>query len=225
MNERLSAEELSAYVDGELSDERARELEAALEFDPAARDEVQRLREIDGMLKGAYGEILGEPVPFAVASQAHKSLAGTGGAAQAGSPPRTPGWRAWGLQALAASLLAVMLSFPAGFYLSDLRNQAETARLEGARAADRQAVAAAMAEALEERLSGVSVHWHNPTSGNEGKITPVRTFRNRDGSWCREYREETVKAGTARSQQAIACRSAEGEWLTRLVALGESQGS
>ncbi len=36
-------------------------------------------------------------------------------------------------------------------------------------------------------MSGQTVSWENPDSGRRGNITPVRTFKNRSGQWCREY--------------------------------------
>lgn len=222
MNERLSGEAIAAYMDGELTDAETQDFEAILECDPLVRAEVQRLQEVNSLLKGAYNEILAEPVPLAVAGRVQRTLASAEPGPRASPVPGGGGWRAWGLQAIAASLLAVILSFPAGFYVAELRQDAITAEMAAIQAADRQAMAAALSEALEERLSGVAVDWHNQASGSSGAVTPVRTFRNADGRWCREYLEEATIAGTLDSRRAIACRESDGQWRTRILALSDS---
>ena len=222
MNERLSGEDIAAYMDGEQSDAEAQDFETILQNDPFVRAEVQRLQEVNSLLKGAYNEILGEPVPLDVAGRVQRTLASVEPGPHASPISGGGGWRAWGLQAIAASLLAVILSFPAGFYAAELRQDAFAAELAAAQNADRLAMAAALNEALEKRLSGVAVDWHNQASGSSGAVTPVRTFRNADGRWCREYLEEASIGGTLDSRRAIACREGDGQWRTRLLALSDS---
>lgn len=232
MSERLKSEDIAAYVDGELSAAEARDIEAILEIDPHASAEVQRLREINSLLKAAHSEMLNEPVPLALASQVQQTLtlaetrmAETRMAETADLGAQGPvgqGWRQWGLQAVAASLLAVVLSFPAGFYAAELRQEAVLAEMATVREADQLAMATALTEALEKRLSGVAVDWHNPASGSRGAVTPVRTFRNADGSWCREYLEEATIEGALDKRRAIACRESDGQWHTRILDMTES---
>ena len=222
MNERLSGEDIAAYMDGEMSDAEAQDFEAVLQSDPLARAEVQHLQEVNSLLKGAYNEILDQPVPLAVAGRVQSSLASAEPGSQASPVPMGGGWRAWGLQAIAASLLAIILSFPAGFFTSEWRQDAVKAEAAAVQAADREAMAAALSEALEKRLSGVAVDWHNQASGSSGAVTPVRTFRNADGRWCREYLEEATIAGSLDSRRAIACRESDGQWRTRILALSSS---
>ena len=219
MNERLNGEDIAAYMDGEMADAEAQEFETILQNDPFARAELERLQEVNSLLKGAFNEILAEPVPLAVARRVHQTVAAPGPAIP---PSQQSGWGTWGLQAIAASLLAVVLSFPAGFYAAELRQESISSEMAAVQAADRQAMAAALSEALEKRLSGVAVDWHNQASGSSGAVTPVRTFRNADGSWCREYLEEATIAGTLDSRRAIACRESDGQWRTRLLALSDS---
>ena len=54
-----------------------------------------------------------------------------------------------------------------------------------------------------------------------GSGTPIRTFQNSDGDWCREYRQQSNLLGSIESRRAIACRSAAGDWENRLLALSE----
>ena len=50
---RMMPEELSALLDGELSDERAIEVRAAVKFDPALQRELASLQQLDSRLKAA----------------------------------------------------------------------------------------------------------------------------------------------------------------------------
>ena len=54
---------LMAYVDGEVDAATAREIEAALAGDPALAVRVQHLRDSAMMARGAFAEVLHEPVP------------------------------------------------------------------------------------------------------------------------------------------------------------------
>jgi hypothetical protein len=62
MNER---EDLKAYLDGELSESRVREIEAALKGDPELRDEVQQMKRIGMSLRG-HQQPVGEGNPARV---------------------------------------------------------------------------------------------------------------------------------------------------------------
>jgi anti-sigma factor RsiW len=54
---------LVAYLDGELDESRRAEIEAWLEHDSAARDQVARLSESASLLRAAFDEVLREEVP------------------------------------------------------------------------------------------------------------------------------------------------------------------
>ena len=66
------AKNIAAYMDGEMSRGRGtgfRNYHAKRPLTPAA--EFERLQEVNSLLKGAYNEVLAEPVPLAVASRVH----------------------------------------------------------------------------------------------------------------------------------------------------------
>jgi surface antigen len=71
----------------------------------------------------------------------------------------------------------------------------------------------ALDSALESRISGASVAWRNPGSGNEGRVTPLATFRASDGSYCRRYREELLVAGRRARYEDVACRRGRRKWV------------
>lgn len=221
MTGRIDMESLVAYVDGELGAAELRRIEAALADDPEARRSVRELRESAALLRSAFNETLNEPVPTrvlevintGVAERATEKARGTSRGGSWGSPS----WP-W---ALAASLAALFIGFGGSFFFADYRIGQELARLESARDADRQARDDAVFQALEKHVSGQTVAWENPDSGSRGQVTPVRTFKNRQGQWCREYKAQDFIADTPRIRHAIACREPEGLWRTRIVLIGD----
>lgn len=69
--------------------------------------------------------------------------------------------------------------------------------------------------ALETLISGESRAWAARNGGARGFVTPLRTFKNVEGQYCREYRMEVLLASEARSARRVACRTADGVWLLR----------
>ncbi len=56
-------EALIAYLDGELDSAERRDVRAWLDADPAARDRLAALAHSADLLRGAYGDIVNEPIP------------------------------------------------------------------------------------------------------------------------------------------------------------------
>lgn len=224
MTNTVDSQTLSAYVDGELTPDEVKRVESALDRNETLRSELEDLRAVDKLTSDALASLLAEPVPLAVATDVQERLA----AKQ--SQPSTQlrggaGVKSWQMN-VAASLLAASIAaiaaFGAGWHLSNQRHQTQVANLEEQLMADREAFAVVVADTLERQLSGEQVVWQNPVTGNAGTVTPVRTFRNTSGEWCREYREDVSLGGERSSRHAIACRSNDGTWDTRAVALNET---
>jgi surface antigen len=84
--------------------------------------------------------------------------------------------------------------------------------LVGLDAADRAKASAAVSQALESTLSGQSVAWRNPDSGNSGVVTPVRTYQVSSGQYCREFTETITTGGEKHQSSETACRQPDGSW-------------
>ncbi len=69
----------------------------------------------------------------------------------------------------------------------------------------------AVQQALTKLVSGKKLNWEWG-QGISGFVEPVRTFKNRSGNYCREYREETVLQGTLISSKGIACIGGDKIW-------------
>ncbi|MEO9823057.1 MAG: anti-sigma factor [Paracoccaceae bacterium] len=103
-------EKLSAFLDGELPEAEAREIEQALERDPALLAELEALVAVDESAKIAFDAELSEPVPFELAAAIQN--APTAVAANTPTAPKSTGW----LTAIAAC--AALLIGGAGGYFT-----------------------------------------------------------------------------------------------------------
>ncbi len=121
--QRHSDEALVAYIDGELDDDERRHVEAWLEADPAVRDRLTGLVQSGDLLRGAFADIVDEPVPSRLMAAA-RGASGT-------APPeaeilvlKRPGWaaitlpaRRWQIGLAAAAGLFGVIFGGVGTYL------------------------------------------------------------------------------------------------------------
>ena len=70
----------------------------------------------------------------------------------------------------------------------------------------------ALDQALEHHLSGARVSWHNRGNGHRGSIMPIRSYRARNGGYCRDYREIIALGAEEEQYTATACRDRRGVW-------------
>jgi len=78
--------------------------------------------------------------------------------------------------------------------------------------ADREYAMRTSYYALEQTPSGTTSSWQNPDTGHSGSVTPLRTFENGYGGYCREF-QQTVRIGGERQQAyGTACREPDGSW-------------
>jgi len=78
--------------------------------------------------------------------------------------------------------------------------------------ADVQLANAALDQALETHASGTEASWRNRTSGNSGRVTPLRSFKLGDGTYCRDYRETVTVGGDSEAWTDTACRERTAFW-------------
>ncbi len=223
MNDGMAIETLIAYVDGELDGDATSRVEAFLNESPAARDAVRDLREGAGLVRTAYNEALERPVPEALRqaiddafeAQVQHPAAPAAGAGRLAAPGQIA-------MAVAACVAFLIVGAGGAYVASSLLVDREIARLETARAADKQMIETVVNEALEKQLSGVTVAWRSAESGSHGSVTPVRTFKNVGGQWCREYLWTTIVGTQTERRRAIACREPDGIWQKRVEMLSDS---
>ena len=91
---------------------------------------------------------------------------------------------------------------------------AETRKLASKlQASDKYRAESTLQAALEKSVSGKDRSWRNPSSGASGTITPLKTWKNTSGDFCRSYRERIKLAdGRMISRRGVACRTADAVW-------------
>lgn len=110
------SDKLSAYLDGELSEQDALQVEEWLEHDPSAQAQLDALMLADNLVRDAFEDQLREPVPFA--------LAQTIKAAPMPTPKPAPR-PIWG--SLAAGLVLIMLGGAGGYMVKSATAPVQTA--------------------------------------------------------------------------------------------------
>jgi surface antigen len=206
MQAPVSDADLLALYHGRLVPERARqvELRIAREAETAAR--YKRLESEIAALTGVLSGTLTAPARSSTVALIKSSVR----VAEAGTPP----WRrvprrvppAW--QAIAASLI---LAFGAagGFGLSQWigsdRALAQSMALQAARQESRHAALEFVASGSAEQRVADNQEWMV-------EVTPIRTFRNADGAFCREFIEIWQFEGATNGEVGVACRQQEGGW-------------
>lgn len=78
--------------------------------------------------------------------------------------------------------------------------------------ADRLAMQHATHRSLEKAPTGKTTTWKNPDSGNQGSITPKKTFQRKDGTYCREFTQTITVGGRTEQAYGTACRQPDGTW-------------
>jgi surface antigen len=77
---------------------------------------------------------------------------------------------------------------------------------------DKQLAAEAAARAFESNPAGQAAAWKNPDSGNQGTVTPTKTYQAANGQYCREYRQDVMIGGEKQQAYGTACRQPDGSW-------------
>lgn len=72
-------------------------------------------------------------------------------------------------------------------------------------------------DALENKLSNDSLSWNDEANNVSVVITPIKTFKSSNGSFCREYKEVVNNNGEITSRSGFACRKEKGNWPNRTV--------
>ena len=176
----ITPEDIAAFADGELSDEREAKMAAAVAADPDLARQVNQHKALKAMLAEHYAPVLDQPVPdrlAAIFAQSQKAEVADFAAARERRETRRrlPHWGWIAGPALAASLALALL-------LPGTNDDTEVY-------ADRQ-----LAAVLEDTLVASQL------PAEETRV--LLSFRTEEGQYCRAF------SGSAGG--GIACRDAEG---------------
>jgi surface antigen len=196
---------LMSYIDGELDAQTAREVEDALAGSAALRAKAVAFKDSAALVRAAYGHILHEPVPGELRDVVLSGLAR--------KSSRPFAWRRSKAMLMAASLAFVMLGFGAGSYVTTILPFSLESGLHRPDARLAPGRAAVIQKALENNASGTTVSWDGGNAGSRGSIELIRTFRNKQGRYCREFKETLAAGDGPDTAYEVACRLPQGGWI------------
>ena len=185
---KVSVEDLCRYMDGEMPADEHRRTETLLSEDEESRALLEELRTGDALARQSYAGFNLEPP-----AEALSKIESFGRQPQSPAPKG----RAWLPFALAASLVIAIVGAPAGYWLGGQKAETRIAEMKAAELAAEQEMESAIDRALETLVSGESLPWRSEQDVGQGVVTPVRTFQNHDGRWCREFTLLGEAAGEA----------------------------
>jgi len=194
---------LSAYVDGELDAATMSEVDSFLGQNPAAAGYVLDTVRTTARLKAAMNAVLQEDVP--------RRLLDTLSPQQVVSSRRKLLLRH--LLRAAALLILGILGFGIGILMERSAADKYPVQIAPLPAPYSDMVDAA----LEFNLSGKSRDWVAPGGSLAVKVTPVRTYRDPDGVYYREYRLELATGAHQSRVNGVAYRTAQGKWTTKVL--------
>jgi surface antigen len=110
---------------------------------------------------------------------------------------------------IASAFDANMAGIVGGALLGGLIGGAVGNRMD---AVDRQEAYQAAQYSLEKNPSGTETKWHNPDSGNYGSVTPLNSYQESNGRYCREYSHQITINGETEQAYGTACQQPDGSW-------------
>lgn len=217
----LNESTLIAYVDGELDAETARMVEAELNTDANAHKYVEHLREIAALSRIAFNDTLHEAVPQALKEAIYKNAAAANanpsGNVVTFAPRAKSEWKI--ALPMAAAIAFLVLGLGGGYQYAQTRSGNTLKLAAFSLQQDQVAMDVALNQALEVNMGGDTKTWQNPDSHRSATFTPVSTYQDKSGAFCREYRKDVKTGDKAATTFGLACRNPKGIWKTRYLIL------
>ncbi|MBW2705970.1 MAG: hypothetical protein JRD84_06655 [Deltaproteobacteria bacterium] len=202
MNRKFDDRTLSSYVDGELDPESMREVEAFLESDAEARRYAVNAIKTTARLRESLNKVLYEEVPEHLIHSILPQQKKEGRL----STVFHPAFR------MAAAIILVLVGFGAGWLVPTNGGQSAFTMPAPFPAGYNQVVQ----EAMEHNLSGAPRQWQSPENQAVIIVTPIKTYRDKNGQYFREFSMEVSTATERRQVNGLAYRQ-KGEWKTKAV--------
>ena len=190
---------LSAFVDGQLDTEEMMAVDALVAVDLNARQYVWEAFKTKAQLQAALNPVAEEKIPPRLLAALDE-------------PPEAAksGRRMNALVRATAAVLILTVGVGLGWVLQGIGNGTG---FESLPARYSQVVDAA----LEHNLSGKPTDWQPPLGSMTVKVTPVKTFKDADGRYYREYTLEVFDSSQRTQVSGLAYRTGEGRWQTKAL--------
>jgi hypothetical protein len=202
---KISDDLLAAYIDGELDDAEQQRIERAIEEDPMLARRVTQQRALRERLRGAFDEVLREPVPQRLV-QAARLVAPPGTAnvislasARAQRAHRADSERSWLYSRRIAIAASLLVGVGAGLLIQRLASNGSLTELRPGTLLAHDGLAGA----LNHQLA---------SEPHDGPVSIGVTFRGKDGALCRTF---SIKA--SQPLAGLACREQQQWQLLTLV--------
>ena len=210
-------DDLKAYVDGELSADRAAEVSAALNADPDLAAEADEIRKLSGAIQ-AFSEV---PSPVGL----EKALRAIRPKPAWWSPAGRTGQLAWGTAAMAAAVVAVVFFLPNRSGMQSESARYVTASSLSAKASDSAASEKAMAASPPAKLSQPAPETFTAGAGSKAEaangMVPAAADVAKTKQQPAESRERELKGQELRLNMKVAdADQAEQEVLAVAGPLG-----
>jgi len=207
---KITDEKLSAYIDGELAVNEMEAINNALKSDASLSARLAEMKRPDRIIAAAYGEIDKEPMPKAIMDLL-QSGAESEEAVNGGNVVRFPlksllhAPQQWTTPLAASVALAIGVGL--GMQLTSNNGAAGS---DGVLMAGVIDASSPIHQALESSMSAETF------SSSGVSVTPVLTFKSREGDFCREF-SATADAVTNR---AVACRMND-QWAMQFAMVSD----
>lgn len=199
---KFTDQHLSAFIDGELSDALANDLQVALEQDEGLAKRLRALERANEEFLSAHRDIADEPIPQRFLDIIYEVDADTDkDDTIVPFQPRAQRVRAWLMPLAACLALAIGVAFGAQLTTGPVSGSSEIVF------AGPVSAGSDLHDVLETVASGQS----------DKGVSAILTFATRDGGYCRELATDTTRA--------LACRDPEAERWTVLAAASQPSPS
>ena len=194
---------LSAFIDGELDDIGMQEVDTFILQDGDAQKFVINTARTTAFLKAASNKILHEKVPDHLVDTIRSKSAVV----------KKPNIIARSIFQIAAAIVLVFIGFGAGNWIKS----SQIVPLQTSVAPVLEQYGHIVNAALENNLSGNAREWSEPQKPTMVMVTPIKTFRDRNDIYYRQYRLEVVTKTHREKINGLAYRSSGGKWITKAL--------
>lgn len=191
---------LSAYMDGELDRKTMQKVEAFLDRDREARHFVLNSMRATVLLRAGSTDAMVEPVP--------DRLRAIAAGAATFRLPRLEAW--FRMTKLAAAFALVVIGAGIGFLLKPGAKSLPQHPFHLLPAAYQRAIN----QSLESHLSGKALALDLKADRLRIVVTPIKTYRNKDGQFYRGYTMELISGDEKQTFRGLAYRSGRSDWRT-----------
>ncbi len=203
----LSDEKLMAFVDGKLDDHESNEIRHILETNAEARERVELLKKSTPLLQAVYDAPVHEEVPEYLVEGIvnYRDRAGE-------QPGLWDRFRSrlqidtWQPAHILAFSMIFMIGIGTGWFAAGLSRPERMAYAPGI-------LNEKLSRGLETTVSGMGFS----LKGQRVRVTPVNTFVDKQGRYCRQYEVTRREDGQTPLSYGVACRIGKGKWLPRVT--------